>query len=376
MPKTSCKKLLGFGIALVVLFTIGICLKTYFKTPTESPVDLIIQANGEVTDQIVELLGWTGVRIAHDSVPIDPRWPETLLTLQSRSLEEIAPVVNGDANPRISWRQKPKPLEDKKQIERWEMDADLTPDQIKNVTDIILNKLELKKEVLPKDKAYAGTLFLSASLSTVRQRLAFLNALIESKNPQLGKIYVLMGERSLSEAAGETKENMFNARNDIVSFVSGWSPPHSIPTDEGDMMKLVFDQSRHPSLKNEDIQFVYAPRRKGEVRATTASTLAKWLEEVNPPAETYLAISNQPYVLYQELVILRCLLEANRPDIHVEAVGSKMTEPAYARTESQEAASLLDYLNRIIYELARIKKLEQKYGMSLKELVYRASMPN
>jgi hypothetical protein len=123
------------------------------------------------------------------------------------------------------------------------------------------------------------------------------------------------------------------------------------------MIKLVFSQSAHTSLDEKKIILVYSPKGK-ESRATTASTVVQWLKEFSPPSGTYIAISNQPYNFYQEVVIRRVLLQAGRPDILVEVVGPAIdvkldTDEAVI----QQAQNLLNNLSRILYELQEIRKV-------------------
>lgn len=122
------------------------------------------------------------------------------------------------------------------------------------------------------------------------------------------------------------------------------------------MIKVVFDQSKHSFLKDEDIIFVHTLKNNGETRATTETTIYKWVEQCHPTSGIYLAISNQPYVFYQALSIRKSLLKAGRKDIHVEVAGPAVSSKATVGKE-QEAIMLLDNIASIFYEMVEIKKL-------------------
>lgn len=324
--------------------------------------DKILQENGQVTDSFVQLLGWTGVRIANDPIHPNPQWPEAKIILPSRRLTDIIPTINGDLDPQFSWRQKPNPTSNSlPPPERWEMMGNFSKKQAEMIIDICLNDLGLKSRISPRQKHYQGVLFLGAALPRVRTRLAFLNGLVDHQEIDFTKIYILTGERPLSKAAGETSQCLIDRHNNLLSIHPEWQPPKVLPHDEGDMIKMVFDQSKHPHLKEDQIALIYTPKRKGEARATTETTVFKWLEQTQPKDGLYLAISNQPYVLYQELVIRRCLLQAKRHDIQIECVGPQAdfsgTPPSSVQ---QQAAVLLDNLNRICYELRALQELKEK----------------
>jgi hypothetical protein len=323
--------------------------------------DKIVQSNGHITNAMIHLLGWTGVRIANDPVHPNPQWPEAKIILPSCKLTDVVPAINGDLDPTFSWRQKPKP-EQKVPTppERWEMMGDFTHQQAEMITQIALNELELAPRILPKQKLYQGILFLGAALPRVRTRLVFLNELINQRI-DFKRVYILTGERPLSETAGETPHQLLNRHNSFIAIHPEWQEPKILPNDEGDMIKMVFDQSKHPELEESKISLIYTPKREGEARATTETTVFKWLELKNPKKGTYLAISNQPYVLYQELVMRRCLKQANREDIKVECVGPQVDSSlATSPSLQHQAAVLLDTLNRVCYELKTLQEIESK----------------
>ena len=74
-------------------------------------------------------------------------------------------------------------------------------------------------------------------------------------------------------------------------------------TMETDMVRWVYSRSTLP--KDVPVVFIDAPRKMKEgiwVRPDTKDTIAEWLK-TNPKMRYLLAVSNQPYVEYQNAVL-------------------------------------------------------------------------
>jgi len=358
---------------IFIFILIFICLGFWFAlkpSKNQSELNTLLTPHGEVTDGVVRLLGWTGIRIKNDPLPIDPRWPEAKLVITSRDLEDVAFAINGEQDPTISWRQKPKKEALVSPPDRWEMTSNFTPEQIKNIVDIYFIELRLGEDPLPKKYAYDGVLFLGGALPRVRLRLAYLNKLIEDHDLK-APFYLLTGERTLSDAAEETILDLLNLGEfPVINIHKEWVAPELRPQNEYEMVKMVFDQSKHPSLSDKDLIRINAEKREGETRATREGTVAKWLEMAKPKSGTYLVIANQPYNLNQMLVVKRVLLEEGRPDIKLIMGGPRVSEKEVNDfRHPDKVAVLLDNLNRIFHELKKIKAFEKRYGKSLQQLV-------
>jgi|GEM_PF-2493907 len=343
-----------FKIFIFSAFLILIVWVVMFKKADHCSITaeaLYITPNGEVTGAIVNLLGLTGIRISEDPLKAGKDWPEPKLSIKSRRLEDVVPAVQGKLDPSITWFGDPNK-------ERWEKDTQkpiLSISQAIKIIDICGILLEQKERTYPQ-KVPKAVLFLGAALSSVRMRLVYLNELYDLKKLSPGlPVYIITGERKLDEAVGETQINLMDPDNGIIPFRKDWVASQGFISDEGEMIKLVFSQSRHTDLDEKKIMAVYSPKEQGH-RATTESTIKYWLKEYSPSAGNYVAISNQPYNFYQESVIRRVLLQAGRPDICVEVVGPEMK----LKTESDEAVinqaqNLLNNLSRILYELEKIR---------------------
>lgn len=313
---------------------------------------LFITHKGEVNDSIVKLLGLTGIRVLNDSLEAGNEWPEARVYLKSRALEEVVLAVQGKLESSLSWLGDPRK-------ERWEEDpkkSSLSPAQANSIISLCLNDLQQGNKVYPQGEP-KGILFLGAALPRVRVRLAYLNNLYEMKKLSLSlPVYILTGERSLDEKIGETPKNLMDPDNGLIPFRKDWHPSNEHVLDEGEMIKLVFSQSRHSALEEKDIYFVYSPKGL-ERRATTESTVKQWLMDFSPASGRYVAISNQPYNFYQESVIRRVLLQSGRFDICVEVVGPGMdVNVGYDILSIEQAKNLLNNVSRILYELLEIKK--------------------
>jgi hypothetical protein len=310
--------------------------------PWSNPaIELYLTPKGELADPIVSLLGLTGIRISNDSLEPNKDWPAGKLTLSSRSLEDVVPVVQGKVNSSFTWIGDPKK-------ERWEEDPKkihLTPAQAKMVISICRNDLRQGAKMSPASAQPKAILFLGTILIRARARLGYLNELYETKklSPYL-PVYI---------------ENLMNPDNGIVRFRSDWQPAAETVINEGQMIKLVFNQSRHKDLPASNIYEVYSSKGSNH-RSTTETNILQWLKDYSPESGLYIAISNQPYTVYQESAIRRVLLSAGRPDICVQVVGPAMEETYNTDAQAiSQAKNLLNNLSRILYELLAIERLSK-----------------
>jgi len=343
----TLKKILIIVLVLIPEIITGISL-LYPGDAMSAPQDHILQSNGQVTSGVVSLLGWTGIRVKNDTLPIDPRWPEEKLTIPSRSLKDVVAATN------VHWSQNKK-TETGAPLERWEMKGEFTPDQIENIVSVYFDDLKLGEDVLPQHQAYQGILFLGATLPCVRSRLAYLNKVIDEQS-LTGPIYLLTGERVLNEGAKETEQDLLTSLD--LPIKTDWNQPKSLPKDEAGMVQMVFDQSKHSSLKETDIIMVYTPKRPGDARATREGTIIEWLKS-KPKDGVYLAIASQPYNLHQNLDIQRVLHAQGRPNIIVEVIGPPVDEKKKEDYKyPQKVTVLLDNLNRIFLGLNAVSALK------------------
>src|SRR5262249_44795878 len=112
---------------------------------------------------------------------------------------------------------------------------------------------------------------------------------------------------------------------------------------ESEMARWVYENSQLP--KNIPVTFVNAPQtqKDGKIsRPTTRGTIIEWLQ-TKPTPGSCLAISNQPFVLYQDAVARSALPK----HFSLETVGEK--------TEKWTVAVVLDSVAKTVYENERSK---------------------
>ncbi len=125
-----------------------------------------------------------------------------------------------------------------------------------------------------------------------------------------------------------------------------WRHKAARPKTETDMMKIVFAQTKVPKgWQAIKVRFVDAPAKPdgagGMRRPNTADTVEAWLKE-SPTPGTVLAISNQPFVLYQHAVLTSLLPRT----FSVDSAGSR-ADPKVS------IALCLDSLARLLYQTAQ-----------------------
>ncbi len=205
----------------------------------------------------------------------------------------------------------------------------------------ILDKLGVIQEIEPTDICYDYAVILGATVHRVRSRLQHLVELWK-KGVRFGSIVVLTGQRLLDPGLESPKE-LLNKNNTMFPFKHGWQSTGDLPTAEAGMTKLVFEQSPLPAeWDNLSITFIDTPKQQtldGKLRRpNTQESIMHWLK-TNPKAGSILAISNQPYVHYQDSAF-RCFL----PDtFSLETVGK-------AVSSKERTSSLLDNMARWLYQ--------------------------
>ena len=228
--------------------------------------------------------------------------------------------------------------------ERWDLE-----ERYENLKDNIislLGQLNLLDEILPTQLYYDYAIMLGASVGRVRSRLSYLLEQWQ-KGVRFDTLVVLSGERPLHEEL--ECEAILLDTSSYPFAKKGWKFKGALPTNEIEMMKFVLDQTELPQgFEKVTIVFISVPMLEGpdgmQRRPTTKDTNLKWLDE-KPKAGTGLAISNQPYVQYQDAV-----LKAVMPnEFIIETVG-------YADTDTTNITVHLDNLARILYQEEQRKK--------------------
>ena len=303
------------------------------------PIELFYNPKtNEVSQAIKDLLELTGIKV------------------KDYQLETVTNAIQGKSHPEQSWLRTG---------ERWKITSKLAEEVGEKIVSIILNDLKFGEEIYPNNPSTAeGFVLFGSSLKTVRQRVAFLNALVREKSIPIKPIYLLGGERPLSAEQEETKDSIFDADNGIVTFRPNYNIPKLLPiiNDERDMIAIVADQSIDEQWQSE-ITSLPTPKEGSAPRATTETTLKTLLSNPDLKKGHYIAISEAPFIEYQQVVTNRTLMMSGKNHDHtIEVVGRGTKSNAHDKqfSKSQQAGVLLDTVARIFYELCLIKKLSLK----------------
>jgi len=148
-------------------------------------------------------------------------------------------------------------------------------------------------EIAPTKMHYEYALVFGALLSTAQKRIAYLKELLE-RGIHFDRIVFLTGERLLLDS------------EKTLCFC----------TTEKEMIEWVYEHSDLP--KKIPVLFIDSPMQ--EKRPTTKDTIDSWLE-TEPKIGSCLAISSQPYVLYQDSVLRSVISE----EFEIETVGPQVT---------------------------------------------------
>ncbi len=173
-----------------------------------------------------------------------------------------------------------------------------------------INGSALAKEKMPIKKHYDGVVVLGATTSRVKARIEFLIRL-HKMGITWDKIYLLGSTRDLKigNEADQEMAKVLAAKN-------------SVPT-EMNMMNDIWQQTTMPeSLKAIAVVSIQSGERPDGTRANTEDTLVDMVKGThNVKGMTFLFISNNPYICYQDAVAKRVL---EKYDVVIETVGEAM----------------------------------------------------
>ncbi len=235
--------------------------------------------------------------------------------LALKSLLEIF-GIDPDASPaeivaetQRLWLQKGK--------ERWEFDSRY--ESLKPKAWPLFEKMGYLTKAEPRRAHYDYALVHGALLSRVGDRVAYLASLCNQGMIRFDSIVFLTGARPLQESEKQVLPNL---------------------STEREMVEWVYNHSGLP--KDLPVVFIDAPMKQRPdgswLRPQTSDTILHWLIS-NPSPGSCLAISNQPYVAYQDAVARNHLPS----DFDLETVGP-------APIGSLSVSLLLDTLAKELYE--------------------------
>ena len=197
-------------------------------------------------------------------------------------------------------------------------------------------RLGMTHEVLTERKGdiSCGLLF-GATVTAVRKRLALLAREWE-RGARITQLVLLGSTRALLSDK-ESPDILLSAGEILLK--DSWSPPHTLPRTESEMMELVLDQSVLPWNGLGIITTVVNASSESGGNPTAGDTINEWLR-FGPTKTKLLAVSSQPFVGYHDALLRRKL-----PGWEIETIG-------YAAPSGLPNTTFLDNLAKWIYELA------------------------
>ena len=284
---------------------------TFFYVNSSKYGTCILDNNGNPTQQLLDLLDVT--KISHDG-----------------TLESIVAATQHTQNNGGWLRTHGK--------ERWETKECF--EEKRKILFPMFDQLGILQEITPLNTYYDYALLLGATIHSIRLRLKHLID-IWNQGIRFGTIIILSGQRNLDPGL-EPLKVLINHNNGILPFKKNWQFNGKVPKTETDMIKLVFEQSELPEeWENISIIFIDTPKKQATTgewqRPTTQDTVIELLK-TNPKPGSILVISNQPYIGYQNAVLLRFI-----PDIfEIETIGK-------AASSKEKITTLLDTIARWLY---------------------------
>lgn len=298
-----------YCLSLLSLFTYSYCSDVEINNPKNKLVHAIVDENGKPSRALLELL--SQAHMDHDG---------TLETIFAKTQE-------------VWLRSAGK--------ERWENQKEFAVSY--TTLSPLFEELYLTQTVEPANQRYDYAVFLGATVNSVRNRLAFL---IESwqKGTRFNSIVILAGARPLDKKI-ESDELLLDTIFTGLPAKQDWQFNGQFPTTETEMIRFVFDQTQLPQAWNKEVPiiFVDTPLQKTDDgslrRPNTQDTIDQWLHDHKPAQGSILALSHQPYVGYQDVVLRRSLAKR----FSIETVGKGFCG------KDESIPNIFDSLARWIY---------------------------
>lgn len=266
-----------------------------------------------------------------------------LFTTLGIKVEKSYDAMNAYAQ--ANWLRKPGQ-------ERWHMEPSQHQAKLKAITPH-LTALGFIHEALPTQNKPTYALLLGATVFRMRTRLQYLFNLIEAHDFKPAKIVFLVGERPLDPAV-EPEAMLL----DPAYIQTSWKLSGKLPATEAEAAKFIWDQIPKPkSVAAIPVEFISTPMltKNGKtVRPTTVDTVNTWLA-THPKPGAIVAISNNPYVPYQNETINPVLINANWFNL-----GGSLETVGEAASETLDIASLLDNVARYIYSIIQTNAAKAK----------------
>ena len=208
--------------------------------------------------------------------------------------------------------------------ERWQME-DTYEAKRKELLPVFV-KLGMQTEIRPKHKSYEYIIVYGGAVPRMKIRLRFLEELWRN-GVRGNEIVFLAGERPL----------------DQTFEIEDWKTTNDIPATEAEAAKRLWKELiSDPDLSSRQVNFVIVPML-GTRRPGTVDIVKAWVGQ-SPKAGKWLAISNNPFISYQDLTMRGVLLKSELYKTRVELETVGRTAPEVTRV-----SEFLDNLARVLY---------------------------
>ncbi|MCH9631442.1 MAG: hypothetical protein S4CHLAM37_14650 [Chlamydiia bacterium] len=227
------------------------------------------------------------------------------------------------------WMQFPK--------NRWEF-SNIHEDK-RNKLFESFSKLNLIDKIEAKKTHYDLAAIHGATLPRIRNRIAYLIKEWE-KGTRFDKVVFLTGPRTLLSSS-ESKEHLLAASQELP-FAKDATLDRELPVNETQMAKFIYESAKLPEgMKKLPVEYVCADIKSAHLFAhitpTTSDTILTFLEN-QPKEKKILLVSNQPYVMYQDLIAKYFL----KDEYEVETIGDKARDKI-------EVSALLDNIAKCLF---------------------------
>lgn len=227
--------------------------------------------------------------------------------------------------------------------EKWE--TALRLDSNPQHTYALFSNLLMTQSIWSQNCEYEYGIVLGSTVQIMRQSFWFLKQAWE-QGVRFKQLVVLVGDRPL-EADIENEAMLTDSSRSSYPFRTDWKPPATLPKNETEAAKLIFDQLALPEeWRSMPLLFVDTPRPPNARRPRTSDTFVYWLQMAHSPPGSCLIVSRQPFVGRQDAVAHNYLPNA----FSIETIGEGFSLDDYMK-EPKALAILLDELARWIYEV-------------------------
>ena len=304
----------------------------------------LVNQDGTVTKPVIEILGQAGVRIK--GAEANPEWPPMQAELDSADCQKVSDLLQGQDTryPSYSWFRGNK-------TERWDMKYELPDANLKKILALVLEfgGLDMGASVSPASKAFDGVILLGTTLGDFKQRVQFLNELIDVHQVKIGGIYILTGKREFNE-----QEKKLLQSQDATGLL--------LINNEKEGMEWILNHEKSNALLKFTLIVIDDASPTG-MRATTESTVKLFFDKVKPSdGKRYLAVSSHIFTLYQYLILKRVAFEKGYKNVSFEIGGTSLqSSERNSLPPEVKLAIALDNLARIFYEICQYKTLTGEY---------------